>query len=108
MLFAALAVPPPMRRYQLSARVTNTWLRRLTEVLPISAALGGLYQGHSLRFGAGSDAYAIGVPLPMIAEMMGYASVETPVRSSVRTRRRPSLVAWDVLSRKARTTILRH
>jgi len=81
MLFADLALPTPLRRYWLAARVTNKWLQRLMTELPIAAPLGGRYQGHSLRAGAGSEAYAIGVPAPVIAEMMGHASVETTLRS---------------------------
>ena len=101
MLFADPADPPAQRRFWLAARVTNVWLKRLLVLLPTPAPLGGKYQGHSLRSGAGSEAYAIGLPLPMIAEMMGHASTETTLRSYVRTRWRPSPAAWEVLGRYA-------
>eukprot|EP00170_Pyropia_yezoensis_P009787 contig_43918_g9825 len=74
MLFADPDVPPTLRLYWLAARITNKWLKRLMQALPLAAPLGGRYQGHSLRAGAGSEAYALGVPAPMIAEMMGHAS----------------------------------
>lgn len=101
MLFADPAWPAPARRFWLAARVTNKWLRRAMELLPLAAPLGGKYQGHSLRSGAGSEAYAIGIPLPMIAEMMGHASIETKLRSYVKTRWRASPAAWEVLGRFA-------
>lgn len=107
MLFADPSLPPPLRLYWLAARVTNHWLKRLMQVLPVAAPLGGRYQGHSLRAGAGSEAYAIGVPAPMIAEMMGHASVETTLRSYVKTRWRPSSAAWEMLGRYAPTALLR-
>jgi len=49
----------------------------------------------------------IGAPAPMIAEMMGHASVETTLRSYVKTRWRPSPAAWEVLGRYAPNTLLR-
>ena len=101
MLFADPSVPPAQRRFWLAARVTNVWLKRLLTLLPTPAPLGGKYQAHSLRSGAGSEAYAIGLPLPMIAEMMGHASPQTTIRSYVRTRWLPSPAAWEVLGRYA-------
>lgn len=107
MLFADPAAPAPLRRYWLAARVTNKWLQRVMRILPIPVPLGGRYQGHSLRAGAGSKAYAVGVPVPVIAEMMGHASVETTLRSYVHTRWRPSPGAWEVLGRYMPQTHLR-
>ena len=101
MLFADPAEPPAQRRFWLAARVTNAWLQRLLTLLPTPVPLGGRYQGHSLRSGAGTEAYAIGLPLPMIAEMMGHASTDTTLRAYVRTRWRPSPAAWEVLGRYA-------
>jgi len=101
MLFADPDLPDPVRRFWLAARVTNSWLRRLMELLPLTVPLGGRYQGHSLRSGAGTEAYAIGLPLPMIAEMMGHASVETTLRSYVKTRWWATPEAWEVLGRFA-------
>lgn len=101
MLFADPSLPAPTRRFWLAARVTNSWLRRMLELLPLPAPLGGKYQGHSLRSGAGTEAYAIGLPLPMIAEMMGHASVETTLRCYVKTRWRATPEAWEVLGRFA-------
>jgi len=101
MLFADPALPVPARRFWLAARVTNKWLRRLLELLPLPAPLGGKYQGHSLGSGAGSEAYAIGLPVAMVAEMMGHASVETTLRSYIKTRWRASPAAWEVLGRFA-------
>ena len=97
MLFADPAEPPAQRLFWLAARVTNVWLQRLLCLLPTPAPLGGRYQGHSLRSGAGTEAYAIGLPLPMIAEMMGHASTDTTLRAYVRTCWRPSPAAWEVL-----------
>lgn len=99
MLFADPALPAPARLYWLAARVTNLWLRRVGDFLPLTAPLGGKYQGHSFRSGAGSEAYAIGLPLPMIAEMMGHASIETTLRSYFKTRWRATPEAWEVLGR---------
>lgn len=102
MLFADPALPAATRRFWLAARITNSWMRRLFELLPLAAPLGGKYQGrHSLRRGTGSEAYAIGLPLPMIAEMMGHASVETTLRSYDKTRWRATTEAWEVLGRFA-------
>jgi len=101
MLFADPALPAPARQYWLAARVTNKWLQRLMALLPLPAPLGGRYQGHSLRSGAGSEAYAIGLPVAMVAEMMGHATVETTLRSYIKTRWRPSAAAWEVLGRYA-------
>lgn len=86
MLFADLADPPAQSRFWLAARVTNVWLKHLLVLFPTPAPLGRKYQGHSLRSGAGSQASAIGLPLPMIAEIMGPASRETTLRSYARTR----------------------
>lgn len=101
MIFADPALPAPARRFSLAARVTNQWLKRAHELLLLAVPLGGKYQGHSLRSGAGSEAYAIGLPLPIIAEMMGHASIEKTLRSYVKTQWRASPAAWKVLRRFA-------
>jgi len=99
MLFADPALPAPTRRFWLAARVTNSWLQRAMQQLQLVAPLGGRYQGHSLRSGAATEAYAIGLPVPMIAEMMGHASVETTLRNYVKTRWRATPAAREVLGR---------
>lgn len=107
MLFANPTAPATHRRYWLAARITNTWLKHLLVVLPLAAPLGGRYQGHSLRAGAGSEAFAVGVPVPVIAELMGHASIETTLRSYIQTRWRASPAAWEVLGRYKPNTDLR-
>lgn len=99
LLFADPALPAPVRRFWLAARVTNVWLQNLMRLLPLHVPLGGRYQGHSLRSGAGTEAYAIGLPLPMFAELMGHASIETTLRNYVKTQWRATPAAWEVLSR---------
>ena len=99
LLFADPALPPPVRLFHLAARCTNAWLHRLLRLLPLPAPLGGVYQGHSVRAGAATEAYALGVPLPMIAEMLGHSSLETTLRAYVRTRWRSSAAAREVLGR---------
>lgn len=99
LLFADPALPLVARRFWLAARITNTWLKRVRQLLPLQAPLGGRYQGHSIRSGAGSEAYAIGLPVPMIAEMMGHATVETTLRKYVQTRWRATAAAREVLGR---------
>lgn len=99
MLFADPHLPPPVREFYLAARVTNVWMKRLLQLAPVPVPLGGVYQGHSLRSGAASEAYAIGVPLPMVSEMLGHASLETTMRAYVKTRWRPSPAAREVLGR---------
>lgn len=99
LLFADPALPAPARRFWLAARVTNTWLQNIMRLLPLHVPLGGRYQGHSLRSGAGTEAYAIGLPIPMIAEMMGHASIETTLRNYVKTRWRATAEAREVLGR---------
>lgn len=99
MLFADPHLPPPVRAFSLAARVTNVWLRRLLRLAPVPVPLGGIYQGHSLRSGAASEAYAIGVPLPMVSEMLGHASLETTMRAYVKARWRSSPSAREVLGR---------
>jgi len=101
MLFANPSAPPAQSRFWLPARTANVWLKRLLTLIPTPTPLGGKYQAHFLRSGAGSEASAIGLPLPTIAEMTGHASPETPLRSYVRTRWRPSPAAWEVLGRYA-------
>lgn len=90
MLFADPHLPPPVREFYLAARVTNVWMKRLLQLSPVPVPLGEVYQGHSLRSGAASEAYAIGVPLPMVFEMLGHASLETTVRAYIKTRWSPS------------------
>lgn len=99
MMFADPHLPAPVRKFHLAARVTNVWLRRLMELVPVHVPLGGIYQGHSIRSGAASEAHAIGVPLPMVAEMLGHYSMEVTLRSYVKTRWRPSAAAREVLGR---------
>lgn len=99
LLFADPALPALARRFLLAACVTNTWLRRVMSILPLHVPLGGRYQGHSLRSGAGTEAYAIGQSLPMIAELMGQASIETTLRNYVKTQWRATTAARDVLGR---------
>lgn len=99
LLFADPALPAPARRFWLAARVTNTWLQHVMRRLPLHVPLGGRYQGHSLRSGAGTEAYAIGLPLPMIAELMGHASIETTLRNYVKTQWRATPAAREVLGR---------
>lgn len=99
MLFADPNLPPPERAFSLAARVTNVWLKRLLQLAPVPVPLAGIYPGHSIRSGAASEAYAIGVPLPMVSEMLGHASLETTMRAYVKTRWRPSTSAREVLGR---------
>jgi len=99
LLFADPALPPPVRLFHLAARTTNFWLRRVLSILPLRAPLGGVYQDHSVRSGAATEAYALGVPLPMISEMLGHASLEPTLRGYVRTRWRSSPAAREVLGR---------
>jgi len=99
LLFADPALPAPARRFRLAARVTNTWLQRVMRLLPLHVPLGSRYQGHSLCSGAGTEAYAIGLPLPIIAELMGHASIETTLRNYVKTQWRATPAAREVLGR---------
>lgn len=99
LLFADPALSPAARLFWLAARITNTWLKRVRQLLPLQAPLGGRYQGHSIRSGAGSEAYAIGLPVPMIAEMMGHATADTTLRNYVQTRWRATAAAREVLGR---------
>jgi len=69
------------------------------QLLPLAAPLGGRYQGHSLRSGAGTEAYPIGLPAPMMAERMGHAPVEMALRNNVKTRWRETPAAREVLGR---------
>jgi len=101
MLFADPTLPAPALQFWLAARVTNKWLQRLMALLPLPAPLGGRYQGHSLRSDAGSEAYAIGLPVAMVTEMIGHASVGTNLRSYIKTRWRPSAASWVVFGRYA-------
>ena len=97
MLFADPYQAAPASGFWLVAHVTNMWLRRALELVSLRTPLGGKYQGLSLRSGVGSEAYAIGLPAAMIAAMMGHASVETTLRSYIKTRWRSSPAAWEVL-----------
>lgn len=72
LLFANPALPAPARLFHLAARCTNSWLKRLLDILPLPAPLGGIYQDHSVRSGAATEAYALDIPLPMISEMLGH------------------------------------
>lgn len=99
LLFADPALPAPARRFWLAARVTNTWLKLIMQLLPLHVPLSVRYQGHSLRSGAGTEACAIGLPIPMIAEVMRHVSVETTLRNYVKTRWRATAEAREVLGR---------
>lgn len=99
LLFADLALPAPVRRFWLAARVTNTWLQHVMWLLLLHIPLGGRYQEQSLRGGPGNEAYAIGLPLPTIAELMGHASIETTLSNYVQTQWRATPAARAVLGR---------
>jgi len=99
LLFADPHLPPEVRLFNLAARVTNVWLRRLLGLVPVPVTLGGIYQGHSLRSGAATAAYSIGVPLPMVAEMLGHSSMEVTMRSYVKSRFRATPEAREVMGR---------
>lgn len=99
LLFADPHLPPPVRKFNLAARVTNTWMRRLLRLVPVLVPLGGIYQGHSLRSGAATEAHAIGVPLPMVSEMLGHSSLEVTLRAYVKTRWRATPAAREVMGR---------
>lgn len=99
LLFADPHLPAPVRKFSLAARVTNVWLKRLLRLAPVPIPLGGIYQGHSLRSGAATEAYAIAVPLPMVSEMLGHASLEVTMRSYVKTRWRSTPAAREVMGR---------
>jgi len=76
MLFADPGAPPTLRLFHLAARVTGRWLARLNEAVPLRTPLGGVYHGHSVRTGAASEAYALGVPVAVIAELLGHVSTQ--------------------------------
>jgi len=76
MLFADPGAPPTLRLFHLAARVTGRWLARLHEAVPLRTPLGGVYHGHSVRKGAASEAYALGVPVAVIAELLGHVSTQ--------------------------------
>ena len=107
MLFADPAAPPAQRRFHLAARVTGRWLTRLREVVPLRTPLGGVYQGHSVRKGAASEAYALGVPVAVIAELLGHVSTQTSLQSYIRTRWRASAGSWELLGRYTPASYLR-
>jgi len=107
MLFADPAAPPAQRRFHLAARVTGRWLARLREVVPLRTPLGGVYQGHSVRKGAASEAYALGVPVAVIAELLGHVSTQTSWQSYIRTRWRESVGSWELLGRYTPANYLR-
>lgn len=98
-LFADPHLPPEVRLFNLAARATNVWLCRLLDLVPVHLPLGGIYQGHSLRSGAATSAYSIGVPLPMVVEMLGHSSTEVNMRSYVKSRFRATPDARDVMGR---------
>lgn len=99
LLFGDPSLLAPTRLFHLAARCTNTWMRNLLAHLPLPAPLGGVYQGHSVRSGAATEAYALYIPLPVISEMLGHAALETTLRDHVRTRWRTSPAAREVLKR---------
>lgn len=99
LLFADPTLPAALRRFHLAARVTNVWLRRLLALAPVPVPLGGVFQGHSLRSGAATEAYGIVVPLPMVSEMLGHASMEVKMRAYVKTRVRATPAAREVMER---------
>jgi len=99
MLFADPSAAPTQRRFHLAARVTGRWLARLREVVPLRMPLGGVYQGHSVRKGAASEVYALGVPVAVIAELLGHVSTQTSLQSYIWTRWRASVGAWELLGR---------
>ena len=107
MLFADPGAPPMQRRFHLAARVTGRWLARLREVVPLRTTLGGVYQGHSVRKGAASEAYALGVPVAVIAELLGHVSTQTSLQFYIRTRWRASVGASELLGRYAPPSSLR-
>jgi len=99
LLIADPALPPPVRLFHLAARTTNVWLRRVLSILKLRAPFWGVYKGHSVRSDATAEAYALGVPLPMIPGMLGNTSLETTLRAYVRTRWRLSPASRKVLRR---------
>ena len=99
MMFADPAAPAAQRRFHLGARITARWLSRLREVVPLRTPLGGVYQGHSVRKGAASEAYALGIPVAIIAELLGHASTQTSLQHYIRTRWRASGGSWELLGR---------
>lgn len=99
LLFADAHLPPEVRLFNLAARTTNVWLRRLLDLVPVHVPLGCIYQGHSLRSGAATAAYSIGVPLPKVAEMLGHSSMEVTMRSYVKWRFRATPEAREMMGR---------
>jgi len=107
MLFSNPAASPTQRRFHLASRVTGRWLMRLREVVPLRTPLGGVYQGHSVRKGAASEAYALGVPVAAIAELLGHVSTQTSLQSYIRTRWRASVGSRELLGRYTPASYLR-
>lgn len=60
-----------------------------------------------MRSGAASEAFALGVPVAVIAELLGHVSTETSLRSYIRTHWRPSVGSWELLGRYAPPSPLR-
>lgn len=70
--------PPGRSALQpLPTYAVTSWLRRLLPLTTCTPPLGVKWTGHSPRAGAASSAYAIGLPPPLIQQMMGLSSVDT-------------------------------
>lgn len=73
-----LFAPPYRSALQpLPTQVVTTWLTRLLPLTSCTPPLGVKWTGHSPRAGAASSAYAIGLPPPLIQQLMGLSSVDT-------------------------------
>lgn len=98
MLFADPSAPPAYRHFHLASRLMSHWLTPLREVVPLRVPLGGRYKGHSLCKGAAAEAFALGVPIAVVAEMLGHLTTKTSLQSYIKTRWRASSGARELLT----------
>ena len=95
-----LFAPPGRGALQpLPTQGVTAWMRRLLPFTTRTPPLGVKWTGHSPRAGAASSAYAVGLPPPLIRQMMGLSSVDTAYKHYINAQWPSTPAAWALFAR---------
>lgn len=95
------APPGRLAFVPMPTQVVTRWLRRQLALTGHTPPLGTKWTGHSLRAGAASAAYAVGLSVGLICQLMGLSSAKTAFKHYIDAQLDTDPAARELFSRYA-------